>query len=78
MLAQLSLQIYVNPASVHVNMQNTLNNILSHTLKILSVENQKGAITIQRCSIENQKGAIAIDIVQRYRRSGSQQNIFEY
>ena len=31
----------------------------------LSVESQKGAITIQRCSIENQKGAITIDFVQR-------------
>ena len=29
---------------------------------ILSVESQKGSITIQRCSVENQKGAIAIDI----------------
>ena len=31
---------------------------------ILSVESQKGAITIQRCSVENQKGDIAIDFVQ--------------
>ena len=30
-----------------------------------SVENQKGAITIQIYSVENQKGAITIDIVLR-------------
>ena len=36
-----------------------------HTwINILSVESQKGHITIQRCSFENQKGAIDIDIVQ--------------
>ena len=32
---------------------------------IPSVENQKGAITFQRCSVENQKGTSAIDFVQR-------------
>ena len=31
-----------------------------HTNIILSVESQKGALTIQRCSIENQKGAITM------------------
>ena len=31
---------------------------------IMSIESQKGAITIQRCSIENQKGAFAINFVQ--------------
>ena len=31
----------------------------------LSVESQKGAITIQRCPIENQKGVITIDFVQQ-------------
>ena len=31
----------------------------------LSVESQKGAITIQRCSVQNQKGTIAIDFVQQ-------------
>ena len=48
--------------------------------KISSVESQKGtiAITIQRCSVENQKGAITIDSVQQWCLSGSQRNIFEY
>ena len=32
-------------------------------IRILSVEGQKGAITIQRCLIENQKSAIAIDYI---------------
>ena len=35
------------------------------TIQKCSFENQKGAITIQRCFFENQKGAIAIDFVQR-------------
>ena len=34
------------------------------------------SITIQRCSIENQKGAVTIDFVQC--PSGSQWNIVEY
>ena len=29
-------------------------------VSILSVESQKGIITIQQCSIENQKGAITV------------------
>ena len=30
------------------------------TCCILSVESQKGVMTIQRCSVENQKGAIVV------------------
>ena len=30
------------------------------SIHVLSVESQKGAITIPRCSIENQKGTIAM------------------
>ena len=49
------------------------------SLHMSSVESLKGAITTLKCSgIENQTGAIAIDIAQRWRPSGSQQNIFEY
>ena len=38
---------------------------------VMSVESQKGTITIQRCSIENQKGTIALlkDVPLRTRRA---------
>ena len=36
--------------------------IVTTSLTMVSVENQKGAITIQICSVENQKGAISIQI----------------
>ena len=36
-----------------------------NTVIISSVEGQKGIIAYQRCSIENQKGAITIDFVQQ-------------
>ena len=35
------------------------------TKDISSVDNQKGAINIQRCSAENQKGAIAVQSLWR-------------
>ena len=34
-----------------------------HLTIISSVENQKGAINIQRCSVENQKGTIAVQSI---------------
>ena len=50
--------------------------IIMHTFT-LSVESQKGVITIQQCPIEDQKGTIAVLILWQKRPSGSQWNIIE-
>ena len=39
---------------------------------ISSAENQKGVNAVEGCSVENQKGAITIDFEQQQRPSGSQ------
>ena len=50
--------------------------VSSGTSSLSSAENQKGVNAVQRCSVENQKGAISIDFVQGYRPS-AQRNIVE-
>ena len=38
-------------------------------MNILSVERLKGIVTIQHCSVENQKGAITVQNIWQGRRS---------